>query len=248
MEVIKSDLELNYHRTLCAAISVDKSRSSSGESVSLAGSLSHIKQVIGSNYSDVIIGNDLPNILNGGLGSDNIQGGNGADIYIVEENSGSKTIDNYASDLEEDLLVIGIPYTDIAVEKVQLNLVLFSSNNRKDNEVSLTSWFSGQTWQHLVFTSVDYVRFAVEEDDMGVVKKHPLTIDLSENQYGVRLDLLQPESSINITISSEVADEVKTVQDSLHNDNLIGNNLGNFLTCSGHSDYLQGNGGQIHMS
>jgi Ca2+-binding RTX toxin-like protein len=74
--------------------------------VSLTESLSHVKQVIGSNYSDNIIGNDLPNILNGGLGSDNMQDGNGADIYIVEEDSGNKTIDNYANDLEEDLLVI----------------------------------------------------------------------------------------------------------------------------------------------
>jgi hypothetical protein len=84
----------------------------------------------------------------------------------------------------------------------------------------------------------------VEEDDLGVVRKHPLTIDLSENQYGVRLDLLQPESSINITINTEIADEVKTVQDSPHSDELVGNNLGNFFTCSGGSDYLQGNGGQ----
>ncbi len=168
----------------------------------------------GSNYSDIIIGNDLPNILNGGLGSDNMQGGNGADIYIVEEDSGSKIIDNYANDLEEDLLLIGIQYSDIAVEKLQSNLILFSSNNHKKNEINLSSWFSGRKWQHLVFTSGDYVRFTVEEDDLGVVRKHPLTIDLSENQYGVRLDLLQPDGSINITINTEIADEIKTVQDS----------------------------------
>lgn len=56
--------------------------------ITLTGMFSEVKVVRGSNYSDTIIGNDKPNTLNGGLGYDYMEGGNGADIYVIEEDSG----------------------------------------------------------------------------------------------------------------------------------------------------------------
>ena len=56
------------------------------------------------------------------------------------------------------------------------------------------SWFSGYQWQHMTFISSDYVMFTVNEDDTGMAKKHPLTINLGENENGVVLDLMHPEN------------------------------------------------------
>ena len=101
IDVTKSDLDVDNHRTFCAAVSVDKSKSSTGVTIALIGTFSEVKFVLGSNYSDTIIGNDKPNTLNGGLGYDRLQGGNGADTYVVQEGSGTKVINN---------LAIGISY------------------------------------------------------------------------------------------------------------------------------------------
>lgn len=59
----------------------------------LTGSLYHVRQVIGSNYSDRIVGNEKPNVLNGGVsGTDYLEGKNGTDTYIVEDGSGLTVI------------------------------------------------------------------------------------------------------------------------------------------------------------
>ena len=246
IEATRTGVSNSQYGTSCAAVSVDKSRSSSSETVTLSGRYSEVKQVVGSNFSDVITGNELPNILNGGLGSDHLKGGNGADTYIVQGDSGIKTIDNFASDNEEDVISIGIPYVNISVNEVQSNLILKDSTDHTSTQVTLSSWFRGPKWQHAIFTSKDYIRFTVMKDATGTVQKHPLTIDLSgyKNGPGVVLDLSYPQRTTYISINSEIADEIKTVFDSPHDDALTGNRLGNFFSCTGGHDFLRGRGGR----
>ena len=225
----------------------DKSRSSSGQTVTLSGRYSEVKQVVGSNFSDVIAGNELPNILNGGLGSDHLKGGNGADTYIVQSDSGIKTIDNFASDNEEDVISIGISYINISVKKVQSDLILNDSTDHTTTQVTLSLWFRGPKWQHAIFISKDYIRFTVMKDAAGTVQKLALTIDVSGySPYlpGVVVDLSNPQRTTYTSINSEIADEIKTVFDSPRHDHLVGNRLGNFFTCTGGHDTLEGNGGR----
>ena len=244
IEVTESELSNGQHQVNCNAVSVDKSSSTSAETLILTGLLSEVKQVTGSNYSDVITGNEKPNILNGGLGNDQITGENGSDIYLMNRGGGIDTIYNYATDKQEDTIVFGTPYIEIAVEKNLSDLVMFDSIDRASTQAILHSWFEGSEWQHAVFVSSDYIRFVVTEDDDGIPRKHPLSIDLSEYQNGVQLNLQNSSDNQNVTVDAELADEVKVVVDSPHNDTLIGNALGNFLSCSSGSDYLQGNGGK----
>ena len=247
VEVMKTDLSGTQHDVTCAAVSVDKSRSTSSETVILTGSFSEVTQVIGSNYSDTIVGNDKANILRGGRGNDYLKGGNGSDMYLVKKGDDTITIDNYAFDREQDTLIIGVIYSEIAVRvdpSNPSNLIIYDSTSAAETQIKLTSWFDGAEWQHLSFVSKDYVQFKVGEDEDGLPLKHPLSIDLSQYQYGVRVDLKEPVNSVNITIISEEADEVSVMLDSPHNDVLIGNDLGNFMGCSGGSDILQGNGGK----
>ena len=62
IEATRTGVSNSQYGTSCAAVSVDKSRSSSSETVTLSGRYSEVKQVVGSNFSDVITGNELPNI------------------------------------------------------------------------------------------------------------------------------------------------------------------------------------------
>lgn len=243
VEAIKTDLNGDQHRSKCVAVSVDRSRSSSGQHLELTGSLYNVKQVIGSNYSDSIVGNEKPNVLNGGIsGADYLEGKNGTDTYIVKDGSGLTLINNFAEDNKEDLVIINIPYKSIEVMKDSLHLVLFNSDS-DNTKVNLSNWFNGTKWQHVLFTSNDFIRFTVMEDD-EIIAKHPFLIDLSDSKNGVVLNLLIPHWSRNVSINSEIAKKVKTVLDSPHDDTVLGNNLNNFLSCSGGSDNLSGHGGR----
>ena len=244
IEVTDSGLNNGQHQVSCNAVSIDKSSSTSAETLILTGSLSEVKQVTGSNYSDVITANERPNILNGGLGDDQITGANGSDIYLVNRGGGSDIISNYATDKQEDTIIFGIPYVEVIVERSQSDLVLYASSDNFATQVTLHSWFEGQDWQHAVFVSSDYIRFVVKEDESGIPRKHPLSIDLSEYQHGVRLNLQNPSDNQIIHVDTELADEVKVIIDSPHDDTLIGNAIGNFLSCTNGTDFLQGNGGK----
>lgn len=89
----------NTSNASCMAISIDFSNSLVGQQVELKGSFEHVRQVIGSNFSDNIVGNENPNILNGGLAEvDYLEGNNGSDTYIIKEGSGLTTINNFTND------------------------------------------------------------------------------------------------------------------------------------------------------
>ena len=245
VEVTKTEIDDSVnHLVKCAAVSMDKSKNPSGEVIRLTGSFSEVKQVIGTNYSDHIYGNEKPNILNGGLGTDHLEGKNGTDTYIVEYGSGITVIDNFAEDRQEDLLIFNVPYEEISVRRENSHLVLYNSMNSVHTTSKFLNWFNGEMWQHIMFASRDHIRFMVKEDGFGILRKHPFIIDLSENQGGVFLNLLSPNTSRNISVDLDVAMEVKTVLDSPHNDFVVGNALNNFLGCSGGSDHLAGNGGR----
>ncbi|XP_033647599.1 uncharacterized protein LOC117307061 [Asterias rubens] len=245
--VPKSEVNNAQYQISCSAVSVDKSSSTSAETLTLTGSLSQVKQATGSNYSDVITGNEKPNILSGGLGDDEITGANGSDIYLVNRGGGRDTINNYATDKQVDTIIFGVPFAEILVEKSrQTDLVMHAlTGDRSTTQVTLQSWFTGSDWKHAVFVSSDYITFEVKEDSNGIPRKHPHSIDFSEFQHGARLNLRNSNAKHqSIYIEEQLAEKVKVIMDSPYNDTLIGNALGNFLTCSGGIDFLQGNEGK----
>ena len=140
------------------------------------------------------------------------------------------SINNFAEDLK---VLIDVPFRDIAVAIEHSDLLLRGSTTN----VNISNWSAGSRWQHVLFVSNDFIRFAVVEND----GEHPFLIDLREENNGVVLDL---ESSLNSNISESLAKEIKTVLDSPHDDRIAGNQQNNFLSCSGGSDTLSGRGGR----
>ena len=230
----------------CLPVSIDKSRSGNGETIALSGDFIHVKQVTGSPHKDQISGNSLPNTIRGGLGDDNIQGGNGPDVYLIKEGDGSDVINNFAQDQKQDTLVFSIDYRYIHVVKDGYDLILSDSMNNRTTTtiVRLTSWYRGESYQHMNFISKDNVRFTVGSNADGTPKLLSLTLDFGSYAEGIKLDLMHFEGDYNYQPNEEMKTDAKNIFDTPHNDILKANILGNFMTCSGGVDYLEGRGGR----
>ena len=242
IEVTETEIELNKVEASCNPVSVDKSRSEYDENIRLENDFKHVKQVIGSNNIDNIVGNDIANTLVGGLDDDFLEGGNGPDVYLVKKGDGIDTINNFAIDEIEDTLIFGINYENVIVKQHNYDLVLCDSENAAETvtTVEVKNWFKSSQHQHMAMVSKDYVRFVIGRNLDGTPKTVSLTIDFGDSKAGVTLDLLDENEHFN----EETRNEVEVMFDSNFDDVLKANTLGNFLSCSGGNDYLEGRGQQ----
>lgn len=60
---------------------------------------------------DVIVGNDLDNVIDGGTGFDEITGGGGADTFIINRGSGNKIITDFSSTDGDRIVLEGFEFT-----------------------------------------------------------------------------------------------------------------------------------------
>ena len=245
IQIVKTEISVDEYQVTCDAVSVDRHQSKSSQSIELTGSFSNVQQVTGSDHDDTIVGSDGNNVIKGGLGNDYLKGGDGVDVYLIKEGDGVDRIDNSATDEEQDSIVFEIPYTQIRIEKSQLDLLLYDSLNPDESKITVISWFSNEANRHAIFISKDWINFFVETDiTTALPKKVPVTIDLKKNTNRVIVDLNNPTNSQDIVIDVETAQEVKSVFDSPYNDVIRGNEWGNVMSCTGGSDILRGNGGK----
>ena len=158
VEVTGSDLDDNNdHEVHCKAVVVDKYGSTQSLHIELEGPFSEVKTCVGSNFSDYIVGNDIANIITGGLGNDYMEGGNGPDVYILRKGDGIDNINNYATDNMEDIILIGITYTDINMERNSSDLVIYDFTNPGETRLRLLSWYTGPSYQHLSLISKEHI-------------------------------------------------------------------------------------------
>ena len=245
IEVTETAIDQDDIQANCKPVSVDKSRSKQGEVVILGTGFENVKQVTGSNFTDTIVGNNLANTIRGGLGNDYLEGANGPDVYIIKKGDGIDEINNLSDDQKEDNLVFGVDYINIQVTKHNLDLVLSDSTNTQDTSVTLKSWYMSTDYQHLTMISKDYVRFVIGQNTDGTPKTISMTVDFGGYAEGVTVDLQSATGTFNyLNLNEELKKDIKTILDSKHSDDLKANVLGNFLTCSGGDDYLEGRGGK----
>lgn len=189
------------------------------------------------------VGNELENLIVPGTGDDTMEGKGGKDVYMIDKEDGVDTINNYAEDFEEDTILFSVPYVNIQTVKDGDDLHLYDSDH-PSHVLTVLNWFSSSLYQHAVFMSSDYVQFTVELDTDNSALLVALTIDLTKYEHGVVIDLTDSSNNVNYTINGEVMNDVTVILDSKHDDRLIGNTLGNFLTCTGGKGYLKGNAGK----
>ncbi|XP_073416961.1 uncharacterized protein [Dendrobates tinctorius] len=120
-----------------------------------------MENVVGTSYDDILIGNDDSNYIRGAGGNDLIQplggndflqGGEGKDIYNLMDATGTKMIDNYASDGKADVIYINhSEELEITKERSQDNLHLtIDHKNDEKLKIIVKNWFRSEKYKHLV--------------------------------------------------------------------------------------------------
>ena len=233
------------HTVQCLAVALDLGAAKTAQTVSLHDiKYRQVKQVSGSEYSDIIVGNDVNNILDGSRGADHLSGGKDEDTYIIRANEGPDVIDNNADDYSNttDVVVFDVPFEMIEVKTKGTNLSVSDRNNVETSCFSITKWTLGERYRHILFTSKDHVVFKVSTSADETVSKVPMMLDYKTSEVGICVDLsdsttnpkcIKPTGYINVA----------TVSDSPHNDHIVGNAQTNFLSCTGGEDYLEGGEG-----
>lgn len=235
------DSDLDIH---CVAVALDFTGTKTSQTVSLSDlKYRKVRQVSGSSRSDIIVGNDLNNVIDGGRGADCLDGGKGEDTYIIRGNEGCDTIENYAPDYlsTTDIVIFDVPYERIDVRITRNNLSVTDRMNPGSSCLTITKWVLGYQYRHLLFTSSDHVVFNVTTTRRGysvVVSKVPIILDYSASITGVCVDVSGTPNA-KCTKPTGYAN-VATISDSPHNDHIVGNKQTNFLSCIGGNDYLEG--------
>jgi Ca2+-binding RTX toxin-like protein len=87
-----------------------------------------IEDVTGSNFNDILIGNDVSNRIEGGAGSDELTGGAGADLFVYGVEWGNDTISDFVSGEDAlDLTGSGLTREEIEITYGSTGATLSSS-------------------------------------------------------------------------------------------------------------------------
>ena len=148
-----------------------------------------IENILGSEFDDILIGNDDNNIIRGYAGRDTLfpyggfdllHGGVGSDLYMLEEASGPKVINNFATDEALDMVSLKNYTSDrmcfFYLEEDLIMDISFNVNNQDsigrvmaaENflEITVALALKNTTYQHLIFFFSDihmYIEEFVEE-------------------------------------------------------------------------------------
>ena len=134
--------------------------------------LNAIENAYGTEYDDILTGDDSDNVLVGkggndtlapGTGYDLLNGGNGSDIYDLTDADGTVTIDNFAADHVVDLIVLnyvnlsGLWY-EIAGDNVVIRVInsqfpVFYDGSKP--AVVLAGFMKGSEYQHANLETAD---------------------------------------------------------------------------------------------
>ncbi|OCT93505.1 hypothetical protein XELAEV_18011183mg [Xenopus laevis] len=228
---IIGEVKLNGRVTLAASY-LDYSNNDEGLELNLLNPpWDTVVSVMGTNFSDVIVGNKLNNVLQGGTGTNSLTGHEGKDMYIIHEKETCDTIDNFAHDDQTDIVELPAEYRNLQVILDPPQSLKIWDSRRKAC-VIIKEWKKGWQWQHIVFKSVDFVVFQVSNSS-AEPEMTPLILDYSDSQQGVNIDLRTMPGNENIM----------TVIDSQFPDTITGNSRSNVITAAD-GDVISGEEGR----
>ncbi|KAL3847765.1 hypothetical protein ACJMK2_018659 [Sinanodonta woodiana] len=214
-------------------IEIDLSHTTESNNIDLSlPNFQHVTTVVGSNFTDVITGNDKGNVLIGGLGADTLKGGKGEDVYVISAGEGCDVIN----------ITSNVKFT----KRITFNTItIVDSTDRLKTCFSIIDENTFINQPPVSLITIDNIIFEIKyNEDSELVEKVPVILDFSKSTENVSIDLLAPENG-NIKMSERDAARVVTISDSKHSDHIIANNQDNFLSCSGGDpDHLEGRGGQ----
>ena len=195
----------------------------------------NLKFLIG-NYHYNLYGRGGEDVFYLGPQMSQVTGGEGSDVYVIQSDSGRTVIDNFAQDIKRDMVVINVPFDDIACLKSSSNLDLKYSDT---HHIRVNNWFTQghpNYYRHMSFRSLDGVIFVPKEilptnlDMETQVKCSAVALDKSSDKHKISaIDLQSPNFR-----------EVKQVIGSDNPDTITGNDLNNIIDGGKGADYLTG--------
>ncbi|KAJ8373575.1 hypothetical protein SKAU_G00041550 [Synaphobranchus kaupii] len=205
-----------------------------------------VTNIQGSPYNDALIGNELNNLIDGGGGTDYVEGGNGEDIYVIKRQTSlnvSVTIDNHATDSKVDLLLVEAKLHNFKARVQGNDLILMPFANAR-SVVTLHNWFLSENHRHLLAVTEDFISFTVADNPTacqqvahGRFQSSCLisqSIDYSDAKAGQQVDLEKDKALHSVT----------EVRGSNFNDDIRGNAKHNMIVPGGGNDFMQGRGGE----
>ncbi len=202
-----------------------------------------IENVIGSNFNDVLLGNDLDNVLNGAGGVDMMMGGAGSDTYVIDD---AQELGMIYEDSRPGSDTLVITYTAGAqtnlinmnqASLVYVENVLVTGNGSfalQGNEFNnVLTGNGGNDWIDGGF-GADTLTGGAGDDTYVIENYGDSVVELA----GEGRDLVR--SSISYTLGANIEDGLLTSNAAL---NLTGNELNNVLTGNAGNNILNGGAG-----
>ncbi|XP_028314257.1 uncharacterized protein LOC114470317 isoform X2 [Gouania willdenowi] len=192
MSEVKAEcLQRNRGGTCIKPFRVDYSRSTSRLIVDLQEdkTLNNVTEVTGSPLSDVIKGNQEPNILIPGTGDDYMEGRGGEDWYVITPGQGLKTINNLSPDVDVDTLFLKDQYDQVSCACEGPNIIMRVRGRRV---ILVKDWFVSKHYQHLQIKTSDGITASLNANISSCGRKLllPVTVDY-RNQHPEPLRLTE---------------------------------------------------------
>ena len=194
---------------------------------------SEVTELIGSDYNDLLFGNDKNNVFVPGKGADFMHGGIGEDTYNMQYAEGDDTISNGATDGMMDTIIFPANANAISVRRSPMASDLIISTG--SYQLKVTSWFNGEFYQHVMIYTQDRIIMEIRHDvTTDAVSLVPTLLEMAESQHSVNLMSL---------INSRILRQISSVVGSSGPNRIGANTLNNYLTGGGGYDNLMGGEG-----
>ncbi|XP_040897569.1 uncharacterized protein LOC121184166 [Toxotes jaculatrix] len=225
------------------ATGINKMSNSRGETVNASQPLFRtVTNIFGSQYDDVLIGNERKNLIDGGGGGDRLIGGGGEDIYMVKNRKQSSVmIENYSTDNKTDLAIIEADLHTFKVRVEGNSVVLNAASDSTAIQVTLVNWFRSPEDRHLLVLTKDLITFTISDKKTNCLQSDPFakciksqSIDYSSSPSPLVVDLQEHEDLQSVT----------EVRGSKFNDVIRGNKEHNVFIPGRGDDFIEGRGGE----
>ncbi|KAK5600853.1 hypothetical protein CRENBAI_008567 [Crenichthys baileyi] len=212
------------------ATGINKMFEKQGESIDASDPLLYtVTNIIGTQFDDVILGNDQNNLIDGGGGRDRLTGGEGEDIYNIKGRNSSVWIENVSKDRKTDLAIIEANLDSFNLWVEGDDVKLEAQHDNTPIYVTLVNWFRSPADRHLIIVTKDLVTFSISDNKADCLQSNKSTRCMRRQ--------------VN-TQEGEVLDGVTEFHGSKSNDELKGNGEHNVFLPGGGEDFVEGGGGE----
>ena len=231
------------------AKSIDNSNLTSNVQLSLSGEWEHVERVIGSQGDDAIIGNNLDNYIDPGIGNSYLQGGNGSDTYVIRSTYGEENvINNYAEDDQTDTILFLVPFLTIQTEVIGMDIRLtsLSSDGLVGVRIMDYNFELENHARHLIVTTSDGISFILpiaNTTKSNRYKPIPVTLNMAQASVGQHLHLTAYPDFYEVLTVYGSSRYQNSIIGNGHNNTLVGGDKPDLIQGQDGGDILKGGGG-----